>query len=51
VDDKGDHLMVDNELNIKGIIDLLMTPIIPASDVFTPSLVTAEIGITMASRL
>ncbi|GAB1207380.1 hypothetical protein APSETT445_006096 [Aspergillus pseudonomiae] len=44
VDDKGDHLMVDDELNIVGIIDWQMARVVPANEAFGPSLVTAEIG-------
>ncbi|KAJ6166638.1 hypothetical protein N7470_002085 [Penicillium chermesinum] len=42
VDDKGDHLMVDDELNIVGIIDWQMARVVPADEAFGPSLVTAE---------
>lgn len=41
VDDKGDHLMVDDELNIVGIIDWQMARVVPAAEAFGPSLVTA----------
>ena len=44
VDDKGDHLMVDDELNIVGIIDWQMARVVPASEAFGPSLVTAEMS-------
>lgn len=44
VDDKGDHLMVDDDLNIVGIIDWQMARVVPASEAFGPSLVTAEMG-------
>ncbi|EEH06891.1 conserved hypothetical protein [Histoplasma capsulatum G186AR] len=44
VDDKGDHLMVDDELNIIGIIDWQMARVVPAGEAFGPSLVTAEMG-------
>ncbi|KAJ5654784.1 hypothetical protein N7490_001787 [Penicillium lividum] len=44
VDDKGDHLMVDDELNIVGIIDWQMARVAPASEAFGPSLVTAEMS-------
>lgn len=40
VDDKGDHLIVDDELNIVGIIDWQMAQVVPASEAFGPSLVT-----------
>ncbi|KAE8342169.1 hypothetical protein BDV24DRAFT_150654 [Aspergillus arachidicola] len=42
--DKGDHLMVDDELNITGIIDWQMPSVVPASEAFRLSLVTAEMG-------
>jgi hypothetical protein len=42
VDDKGDHLMVDDKLNVIGIIDWQMARIVPANKAFRPSLVTAE---------
>lgn len=44
VDDKGDHLMVDDELNVIGIIDWQMARVVPAREAFGPSLVTAEMG-------
>ncbi|EAU37642.1 predicted protein [Aspergillus terreus NIH2624] len=44
VDDKGDHLMVDDQLNITGVIDWQMARVVPASEAFGPSLVTAEMG-------
>ena len=42
VDDKGDHLMVDDDLNIVGIIDWQMARVVPATEPFGPSLVTAD---------
>ncbi|RJE19310.1 hypothetical protein PHISCL_08351 [Aspergillus sclerotialis] len=44
VDDKGDHLMVDDQLNIVGIIDWQMARMVPANEAFGPSLVTAEMS-------
>lgn len=44
VDDKGDHLMVDDELNVVGIIDWQMARLVPASEAFGPSLVTANMN-------
>ncbi|KAE8422712.1 hypothetical protein BDV36DRAFT_310422 [Aspergillus pseudocaelatus] len=44
VDDKGDHLVVDDELNIIGITNWQMARVVPASEAFGPSLVTAEMG-------
>lgn len=42
VDDKGDHLLVDEELNITGIIDWQMARLVPPREAFGPSLVTAD---------
>ncbi|KAI1420819.1 hypothetical protein F5Y12DRAFT_771111 [Xylaria sp. FL1777] len=42
VDDKGDHLMVDEDLNITGIIDWQMARVVPRREAFAPSLVTAD---------
>lgn len=44
VDDKGDHIMVDDELNVTGIIDWQMTRVVPANEAFGPSLVTADMN-------
>ncbi|KAI9842209.1 MAG: hypothetical protein M1837_007422 [Sclerophora amabilis] len=44
IDDKGDHLMVDDNLNITGIIDWQMARIVPASEAFGPSLITASMA-------
>jgi aminoglycoside phosphotransferase (APT) family kinase protein len=44
VDDKGDHLMVDDDLNITGIIDWQMARTVPANEAFGPSLVTADMS-------
>lgn len=42
VDDKGDHLMVDEDLNIIGVIDWQMARIVPRSEAFALSLVSAD---------
>ncbi|KAI2466468.1 hypothetical protein F4781DRAFT_445120 [Annulohypoxylon bovei var. microspora] len=42
VDDKGDHLLVDNDLNITGIIDWQMARVVPWHEAFGPSLVTVN---------
>ncbi|KAF7928663.1 uncharacterized protein EAE98_005719 [Botrytis deweyae] len=42
VDDKGDHLFVDDQLNITGIIDWQMARVVPREEAFGPSLVTAD---------
>ncbi|KAI1127017.1 hypothetical protein F5Y10DRAFT_266596 [Nemania abortiva] len=44
VDDKGDHLMVDEDLNITGIIDWQMARIVPRQEAFALSLVSADMG-------
>ncbi|KAF3069965.1 hypothetical protein CFAM422_006875 [Trichoderma lentiforme] len=42
VDDKGDHLVVDDDLHITGIIDWQMARVVPRREAFGPSLVTAD---------
>ncbi|TQN70676.1 hypothetical protein CSHISOI_04827 [Colletotrichum shisoi] len=42
VDDKGDHLLVDEDLNIVGIIDWQMARIVPRREAFGLSLVSAD---------
>ncbi|KAI1817075.1 hypothetical protein GGS20DRAFT_534349 [Poronia punctata] len=42
VDDKGDHLMVDEDLNITGIIDWQMARVVPRREAFALSLVSAD---------
>ncbi|KAF1989393.1 hypothetical protein K402DRAFT_411000 [Aulographum hederae CBS 113979] len=44
VDDKGDHLMVDDHLNIIGIIDWQMTRVVPRREAFALSLVSADMA-------
>ncbi len=44
VDDKGDRLMVDEDLNITGIIDWQMARIVPRREAFALSLVSADMG-------
>lgn len=44
VDDKGDHLLVDENLNITGIIDWQMARVVPRREAFGPSLVTADMS-------
>lgn len=43
-DDKGDHLMVDQDLNVVGVIDWQMERIAPANEAFRPSLVTSDMN-------
>ncbi|KAL9945676.1 hypothetical protein D7B24_005030 [Verticillium nonalfalfae] len=42
VDDKGDHLMVDEDLNITGTIDWQMARTVPRREAFALSLVSAD---------
>ena len=44
VDDKDDHILVDEQLNITGIIDWQMARIVPRHEAFGPSLVTADMN-------
>ncbi|KAI6383212.1 hypothetical protein MCOR25_000133 [Pyricularia grisea] len=44
VDDKGDHLLVDDDFNITGIIDWGMARVVPFNEAFSPSLVTADMS-------
>ncbi|TVY89406.1 hypothetical protein LAWI1_G003921, partial [Lachnellula willkommii] len=43
VDDKGDHLLVDKDYNITGIIDWQFARTVPACEAFGPSLITANL--------
>jgi aminoglycoside phosphotransferase (APT) family kinase protein len=43
-DDKGDHLLVDDNLNITGIIDWQMARVVPRREAFGLSLVTADMS-------
>lgn len=42
MDDKGDHILVDDEYNITGIIDWTFARTVPAFEAFAPSLLTAD---------
>ncbi|KAI5804474.1 hypothetical protein EDC01DRAFT_643569 [Geopyxis carbonaria] len=42
VDDTGGHLMVDDDLNITGVIDWQRSRVVPFNEAFGPSLVTAD---------
>lgn len=44
VDDKGDHILVDEEYNITGIIDWQFARFVPACEAFGPSLFTADLS-------
>ncbi|KAL7955738.1 hypothetical protein V8C34DRAFT_326895 [Trichoderma compactum] len=42
VDDKANHLPVDDDLHITGIIDWQMARVVPRCEAFGPSLITAD---------
>lgn len=44
VDDKGDHLLVDENYNITAVIDWQFARFVPACEAFGPSLFTADLG-------
>ncbi|POR35265.1 Uncharacterized protein TPAR_04531 [Tolypocladium paradoxum] len=44
VDDKGDHLLVDENLNITGVIDWQMARVVPRREAFGLSLVSANMN-------
>ena len=43
-DDKGDHIMVDDQYNVTGVIDWSFARTLPAYDTFGPSLLTVDLG-------
>lgn len=51
VDDKGDHILVDEQLNITGIIDWQMARTVPRREAFGPSLVTADMAALCGGKL
>ncbi|KAI7972005.1 hypothetical protein EIK77_003098 [Talaromyces pinophilus] len=44
VEDKGDHLLIDDDYNVTGIIDWQFVRVVPATEAFGPSYVTADLG-------
>jgi hypothetical protein len=44
MDDKGDHIFVDDNFNITGIIDWSFARSVPAYEAFGPSLFTSDLG-------
>lgn len=44
MDDKGDHILVDDEYNITGLIDWTYTRVVPVGEVFSSSLFTVDIN-------
>lgn len=44
MDDKGDHILVDDEYNITGVIDWTYARVVPAFEAFGPSLLTADMN-------
>ena len=51
VDDKGDHILVDEDFNITGIIDWEMARTVPRLEAFGPSLVTADMNNLCAGKV
>ncbi|KAI0388787.1 hypothetical protein F5Y17DRAFT_463370 [Xylariaceae sp. FL0594] len=43
MDDKGDHILVDEDFNITGIIDWTFARVVPTYEAFGPSLVSADV--------
>ncbi|KAK4206158.1 hypothetical protein QBC37DRAFT_393618 [Rhypophila decipiens] len=50
-DDKGDHIMVDDEFNVTGVIDWSFAKAVPAYEAFGPSLVTADLGCLLDGKV
>ena len=50
MDDKGDHIMVDDDFNITGITDWSFARVVPAYEAFGPSLVTADMDALYSGR-
>jgi hypothetical protein len=44
VDDKGDHLLIDDDYNVVGVIDWQFARTVPACEAFGPSLLTADLN-------
>ncbi|KAB8360850.1 hypothetical protein FH972_024584 [Carpinus fangiana] len=44
LDDKGDHIFVDEDFNITGIIDWSFARVVPLYEAFGPSLLTADLN-------
>ncbi|KAF2218455.1 hypothetical protein BDZ85DRAFT_323144 [Elsinoe ampelina] len=51
VDDKGDHIMIDDQGNITGIIDWQFARCVPASEAFGASYLTANMDAIYAGRI
>ncbi|OAQ98148.1 hypothetical protein LLEC1_03071 [Akanthomyces lecanii] len=50
VDDKGDHLLVDEHFNITGIIDWQGARVVPRQEAFGYSLVSADMGLLCSGK-
>ena len=50
MDDKGDHILVDESFVITGIIDWSFARVVPAYEAFGPSLVTADMDDIFTGR-
>ena len=44
MDDKGDHILVDDDFNVTGLIDWTFARIVPSIEAFGPSLFTADMS-------
>ncbi|CAG7966043.1 unnamed protein product [Penicillium salamii] len=44
MDDKGDHILVDEDFNVTGLIDWTFARAVPMYEAFGPSLLTAEMN-------
>ena len=51
VDDKGDHLLVDEKGTITGIIDWQFARCVPASEAFGPSYFTADLNALYSGKM
>jgi len=51
MDDKGDHIFVDENFNISGIIDWSLARIVPDYEAFSPSLATADMNNILSGNL
>lgn len=50
MDDEGDHILVDGQLNITGITGCSFARTLPAYDAFDPSLLTVDLGGLLQGR-
>lgn len=50
MDDKGDHILVNDDFNITGVIDWSFARTVPAYEAFGPSLITADMDDILTGR-